>query len=193
MRASVAKAQDAQFQKRTEARRQLGHWEGWRDLSAEIRQHVIKHLPDYLEEFSDNVQKNGGHVFFAKDGDEASTFIKQLAIKKQAHHIVKSKSMVTTEIGLDKELLTIPGLSLMETDLAEFILQEDNWDEPTHIVFPTLHKNRNQIQKVLKNSVMMVITTLNTWQDLSVTISVITLCKLILALLAVTLRLLITG
>lgn len=81
MRASVAKAQDAQFQKRTEARRQLGHWEGWRDLSAEIRQHVIKHLPDYLEEFSDNVQKNGGHVFFAKDGDEASTFIKQLAIK----------------------------------------------------------------------------------------------------------------
>lgn len=101
--------------------------------------------------------------------------------------------MVTTEIGLDKELLTIPGLSLMETDLAEFILQEDNWDEPTHIVFPTLHKNRNQIQKVLKNSVMMVITTLNTWQDLSVTISVITLCKLILALLAVTLRLLITG
>lgn len=145
MRASVAKAQDAQFQKRTEARRQLGHWEGWRDLSAEIRQHVIKHLPDYLEEFSDNVQKNGGHVFFAKDGDEASAFIKQLAIKKQAHHVVKSKSMVTTEIGLDKELLTIPGLSLMETDLAEFILQEDNWDEPTHIVFPTLHKNRNQI------------------------------------------------
>lgn len=150
MRASVAKAQDSQFQKRTEARRQLGHWEGWRDLSAEIRQHVIKHLPDYLEEFSDNVQKNGGHVFFAKDGNEASAFIKQLAIKKNVHHVVKSKSMVTTEIGLDKELLTIPGLSLMETDLAEFILQEDNWDEPTHIVFPTLHKNRNQIQKVFE-------------------------------------------
>ncbi len=150
MRASVAKAQDAQFQKRTDARRQLGHWEGWRDLSAEIRQHVIKHLPDYLEEFSDNVQKNGGHVFFAKDGDEASAFIKQLAIKKNVHHVVKSKSMVTTEIGLDKELLTIPELSLMETDLAEFILQEDNWDEPTHIVFPTLHKNRNQIQKVFE-------------------------------------------
>ena len=70
--------------------------------------------------FSDNVQKNGGHVFFAKDGNEASAFIKQLAIKKNVHHVVKSKSMVTTEIGLDKELLTIPGLSLMETDLAEF-------------------------------------------------------------------------
>ena len=55
--------------------------------------------------------------------------------------------MVTTEIDLDKTLLTIPGTSLLESDLAEFILQEDNWDEPTHIVFPTLHKNRDQIQK----------------------------------------------
>ena len=33
--------------------------------------------------------------------------------------------MVTTEIDLDKELLKIPGVSVMETDLAEFILQED--------------------------------------------------------------------
>lgn len=150
MRASVAKAQDAQFVKRTAARRELGDWNGWRDLSAQIRQHVIEHLPDYLEEFADNVHKNGGHVFFAKDGDEASAFIKQLAIKKNAHHVVKSKSMVTTEINLDQTLLTIPKMSLMETDLAEFILQEDNWDEPTHIVFPTLHKNRDQIQKVFQ-------------------------------------------
>lgn len=55
--------------------------------------------------------------------------------------------MVTTEIDLDKTLLSIPGANLLESDLAEFILQEDNWDEPTHIVFPTLHKNRDQIQK----------------------------------------------
>jgi L-lactate dehydrogenase complex protein LldF len=150
MRASVAKSQDAQFDKRTAARRELGNWEGWRDLSAQIRQHTIKYLPDYLEEFSDNVKKNGGHVFFAKDDKEASGFIKELAIKKHAKNVVKSKSMVTTEIDLDKTLLSIPGLALMETDLAEFILQEDNWDEPTHIVFPTLHKNRDQIQKVFQ-------------------------------------------
>ena len=147
MRAAVAKAQDAQFVKRTQARRELGNWNEWRDLAEQIRQHVLKYLPDYLEEFADNVEKQGGHVFFAKDEDEAHNFIKELAIAKKAKNIVKSKSMVTTEIDLDKMLLSIPGANLLESDLAEFILQEDNWDEPTHIVFPTLHKNRDQIQK----------------------------------------------
>ena len=147
MRVAVAKAQDAQFVKRTAARREMGHWNEWRDLAEQIRQHVIKYLPDYLEEFSNNVERQGGHVFFAQTEEEARNFIKELAIEKQAKKIVKSKSMVTTEIDLDKTLLTIPGTSLLESDLAEFILQEDNWDEPTHIVFPTLHKNRDQIQR----------------------------------------------
>lgn len=147
MRAAVAKAQDAQFVKRPAARREMGHWNEWRDLAEQIRQHVIKYLPDYLEEFSNNVERQGGHVFFAQTEEEARNFIKELAIEKQAKKIVKSKSMVTTEIDLDKTLLTIPGTSLLESDLAEFILQEDNWDEPTHIVFPTLHKNRDQIQR----------------------------------------------
>ena len=62
MRASVAKAQDAQFEKRTRAREQLGHWNEWRELGEQIRQHAVKHLPDYLEEFSENVQKNGGQI-----------------------------------------------------------------------------------------------------------------------------------
>ncbi len=148
MRASVAKAQDAQFEKRTRAREQLGHWNEWRELGEQIRQHAVKHLPDYLEEFSENVQKNGGHVYFAKTDADATAYIKQVVREKNIKKVVKSKSMVTTEIDLDKELLKIPGVSVMETDLAEFILQEDDWDEPTHIVFPTLHKNRDQVREI---------------------------------------------
>ncbi|MGK0627935.1 LUD domain-containing protein, partial [Enterococcus faecalis] len=34
------------------------------------------------------------------------------------------------------------------TDLAEFILQMDDWDETSHIVFPSIHKNREQIRQV---------------------------------------------
>ena len=116
MRASVAKAQDAQFEKRTRAREQLGHWNEWRELGEQIRQHAVKHLPDYLEEFSENVQKNGGHVYFAKTDVDATAYIKQVAREKNVKKVVKSKSMVTTEIDLDKELLKIPGLSVMETD-----------------------------------------------------------------------------
>ncbi|MCI1921441.1 MAG: LutB/LldF family L-lactate oxidation iron-sulfur protein [Liquorilactobacillus nagelii] len=150
MQKSVAKAQDAQWEKRPASRKELGHWEDWRNLGEQIRQHVIKYLPDYLEEFSDNVEKRGGHVFFAQTDKEAVDYIKKIAQQKKAHKIVKSKSMVTTEINLDKELLKLPDTSVLETDLAEFILEEDNWDEPTHIVFPTLHKNRDQIQKIFQ-------------------------------------------
>lgn len=66
MQAAVAKAQDAQFIKRTKARREMGNWNEWRDLAEQIRQHVLKYLPDYLEEFSQNVEKQGGHVFLLK-------------------------------------------------------------------------------------------------------------------------------
>ncbi|KRL10054.1 LutB/LldF family L-lactate oxidation iron-sulfur protein [Schleiferilactobacillus perolens] len=150
MQQAVAKAQDAQWDKREASRKELGHWQDWRKLGEQIRQHVIHYLPDYLEEFADNVEKRGGHVFFAQKDTDAVEYITKLAKEKQVQRVVKSKSMVTTEINLDKELLKIPGMKLMETDLAEFILQSDNWDEPTHIVFPTLHKNRDQIQKVFE-------------------------------------------
>ena len=150
MQAAVAKAQDAQFVKRTKARREMGHWNEWRDLAEQIRQHALKYLPDYLEEFAGNVEKQGGHVFFAETEKEARDFITELVVKKQAHKVVKSKSMVTNEIEIDKALTALPNVDVLESDLAEFILQEDNWDEPTHIVFPTLHKNRDQIQAEFK-------------------------------------------
>ncbi len=148
MQKAVAKAQDAQWTKRTASRNELGHWEQWRELGQQIRQHVVRYLPDYLEEFADNAEKRGAHVYFARTDKEAAAYIRELAERKHVQHVVKSKSMVTTEIDLDQELLKIPGLSLLETDLAEFILQEDDWDEPTHIVFPTLHKNRDQIHEI---------------------------------------------
>lgn len=149
MQASVAKSQDAQHTKREASRAELGNWEQWRELGEQIRQRAINYLPDYLEEFSDNVEKNGGDVFFASTDEDAVQYIEKIVKETGAKKIVKSKSMVTTEIDIDKRLLALnQGLSVMETDLAEFILQEDDWDEPTHIVFPTLHKNRDQVKEI---------------------------------------------
>ncbi|WP_201736514.1 LutB/LldF family L-lactate oxidation iron-sulfur protein [Bifidobacterium xylocopae] len=145
---AVAKAQDAQWIKREAARQELGNWEDWRSLGEQIRQHTVRYLPDYLEEFSDNVEKNGGRVFFAQTDVEARDFIVNLAREKQVRNVVKSKSMVTSEIGVDKALLEIEGMNLLETDLAEFILQQDDWDEPTHLVFPAIHKDRDQVREV---------------------------------------------
>ncbi|KGL39652.1 iron-sulfur cluster-binding protein [Listeria sp. SHR_NRA_18] len=150
MQKAVAKAQDDQWVKRETSRENLGNWEEWRDLGEQIRQHTLENLDFYLEQFSDNVTKNGGKVFFASTEQEATDYVKDVIRQKNAKKIVKSKSMVTTEIDLDRLLLEMDGVSVMETDLAEFILQMDDWDEPSHIVFPDIHKNREQIRLVFK-------------------------------------------
>lgn len=150
MQQAVAKAQDTQWIKREGARQKLGNWSEWRELGESIRQHTIQYLPDYLREFSDNVTKSGGHVFFAQTAEEANDYVKKVVLEKKAKKIVKSKSMVTTEVDIDPMLLRLEDVDVLETDLAEFILQMDDWDEPSHIVFPSIHKNREQIRQVFE-------------------------------------------
>ena len=50
------------------------------------------------------------------------------------------------EIGLN-EFLERHGVAAHETDLAEMILQLGN-DQPSHIVVPALHKNRQQMREI---------------------------------------------
>ena len=51
-----------------------------------------------------NVERVGGHVFFAADAAEAREHVVGLARERGARLIVKSKSMVTEEIGLNPAL-----------------------------------------------------------------------------------------
>lgn len=147
MRGAVSSAQDRFQSRRLKAAEELGNWEEWRSHAEEIRQHVLENLDYYLYQLSENVSKRGGHVFFAKTAEEANEYIKGIAKKKNAKKIVKSKSMVTEEINLNAALEEI-GCKVMETDLGEFILQENDHEPPSHIVAPALHMNRGQVREV---------------------------------------------
>ena len=84
MRGAISAAQ-ARFQTRRQARvEELGNWEEWRAHGEEIRKHVLENLDAYLYELSENVAKRGGHVFFAKTKEDASNYIKNIAIQKEA-------------------------------------------------------------------------------------------------------------
>ncbi|MFT4415521.1 LutB/LldF family L-lactate oxidation iron-sulfur protein [Fredinandcohnia humi] len=150
MRGAVSRAQETiQGRKRT-VTDELGNWEEWRNHGVEIRQHVLENLDYYLYQLSENVSNRGGHVFFAQTAEEASTYISDLAKKKEAKNIVKAKSMVTEEISLNQKLEET-GCRVIETDLGEYILQMDDHDPPSHIVVPALHKNKEQIRDVFAN------------------------------------------
>lgn len=152
MRKSVANAQERMFTNRAIAAEKLGNWEEWREMGMDIRNHVLENLDYYLQQLSDNVQKNGGHVFFARTAEEATAYVENIVQEKNAKKVVKSKSMVTEEIGLNK-IIERNECEVVETDLGEYILQVDDCDPPSHIVVPALHKNRMQIRDVFKEKI----------------------------------------
>lgn len=147
MRGAVSKAQQTIQTRKNNVTEAMGNWEEWRSHGEEIRQHVLENLDYYLYELSEQVAKRGGHVFFAKTADEASAYIEQVAVDKKVKKVVKAKSMVTEEISLNKKLEEA-GCEVIETDLGEYILQVDDYDPPSHIVVPALHKNKEQIRDV---------------------------------------------
>ncbi|MDF0727093.1 LutB/LldF family L-lactate oxidation iron-sulfur protein [Cytobacillus sp. S13-E01] len=149
MRNAMVSAQEGLKGRKLNAQEELGNWEEWRLLAEEIRQHTLENLDYYLDQLSENVKKRGGHVFFAQTAEEANEYITNIAKRKEAKKVIKSKSMVTEEISMN-EALEAAGCEVIESDLGEYILQIDDHDPPSHIVAPALHKNKDQIRDTFK-------------------------------------------
>ncbi|WP_082232171.1 LutB/LldF family L-lactate oxidation iron-sulfur protein [Halobacillus massiliensis] len=145
MRQAVSSAQGRFRTRKAAAADELGDWEDWRTLGEEIRSHTLENLDYYLQQLSEQVENRGGTVFFAKTAEEANEYVQKIAQEKQAKKVVKAKSMVTEEIGLN-HALEQTGCEVVESDLGEWILQLDE-DPPSHIVTPALHKNRKEIRE----------------------------------------------
>ncbi|GMX64068.1 lactate utilization iron-sulfur protein LutB [Paenibacillus elgii] len=124
----------------------FGHWEDWRERGRQIRKHVVEHLDYYLTQFTDNVSKAGGHVYFCRTGDEAVKTFMEIAEKRRAKLVAKGKSMVSEEIHLNHHLEE-RGIEAIETDLGEYILQLAK-ETPSHLIIPAIHKNKQQIADI---------------------------------------------
>jgi L-lactate dehydrogenase complex protein LldF len=114
-----------------------------RSLAGQIKQHTLDHLDYYLVQLKAAIEKRGGHVHFARTGDDATRIILDIAKNANVKSIIKSKSMVSEEIEL-AHTFEAEGYDVVETDLGEFIVQIDH-DKPSHIVTPIIHKDRQSI------------------------------------------------
>lgn len=148
MRSAIANAQDLINKKREDIFTELGDYQQWRNQASAIRDHVLENLDFYLERFVTSAEKNGAKVSFAVNDREATQKALAICTAKAARTVVKSKSMVTEEVGLN-EVLEEAGIEVVETDLGEYLLQIDDHDKPSHIVVPALHKDRDGICRVL--------------------------------------------
>jgi L-lactate dehydrogenase complex protein LldF len=137
--------------KRLAAIAECDDWEQLRAAGSALKQDVLARLPELLEELEANVTARGGTVHWARDGDEANRIVAELIRGTGSTEVVKVKSMATQEIGLN-EYLEAQGITPIETDLAELIVQLGH-DKPSHILVPAIHRNRAEIRDIFEREI----------------------------------------
>lgn len=125
-----------------------GDLQSYRQRARHIRQDTIQHLNEYLEQFTQNAQRNGFVVHRAANAQEAVSIVLNLCTGKGARRVVKSKSMVSEEIGLNPALEQA-GIQVVETDLGEYIVQIRG-EPPAHIITPAVHLRRSDVGKTFQ-------------------------------------------
>jgi L-lactate dehydrogenase complex protein LldF len=128
---------------RREAFGELPEGDALRDRARAIKEATLQRLDHYLEQLVDNVERLGGHVHFATTPEDARRIILDIATRTGTRMVVKSKSMATEEIHLN-EALEAAGITPVETDLGEYIIQLAH-ERPSHIIAPAIHKTKEQV------------------------------------------------
>ena len=124
-----------------------------RSQTRQMKEDVLRHLPDYLEQLERNFQANGIIVHWARDGVEAGEIVRGIGLQNGARTVVKAKSMATEEIHLN-HVLEQAGLKVVETDLGEYIIQLAG-EPPSHIVAPVIHKRLEEIAEIFHEKLDM--------------------------------------
>ena len=123
-------------------------WESMRDRAREIKAHTLANLDHYLEMAERNIRAAGGNVFFAGDADAAARYVLDLARDRGVRVAIKSKSMLSEEMGLN-DRLSEQGVEPVETDLGEYIVQLAD-ETPFHIIAPAIHKSRAEVSALFQ-------------------------------------------
>lgn len=149
LRSAVRKATESTVDSRRNIINQIPYWEQLREKVYSIKKDAIENLDKYLVQFEENCVKNNINVHWALDAEEARKIIFDIAQRTNSTKIVKSKSLTTEEIYLNK-FLTDSNIEVLETDLGEYIVQL-NGQIPSHLIIPAMHLSRKDIGKLFSD------------------------------------------
>ena len=127
------------------------NWEQMRERAQAIKTHTIGNLDYYLEQVHANVTKAGGHVSFARNAESASRYVLDLARRKGVRTVIKGKSMISEEMGLNHKFID-DGIETVETDLGEYLIQLRD-ETPYHIIAPAIHMSKEDVSTTLHEKV----------------------------------------
>ncbi len=129
--------------KRDRASHSVPEWETLRDLASRIKLHTMSRLDEYLEQFEANATRLGAQVHWARDAAEHNSIVADILERHGVTRVVKSKSMLTEECGLNPHLEE-RGIEVTDTDLGEWIVQLRH-EHPSHIVTPAIHIMKEEV------------------------------------------------
>jgi len=130
------------------ATERLPEFEELREEGRAIKDHTLAHLDFYLELYESNVVASGGKVHWAPTPQEACAAVRQICRSVGAKTVTKGKSMVAEEVGLN-EFLEANGITPIETDLGEYIIQLRH-EPPSHIIAPAIHLVKEQVAETFR-------------------------------------------
>ena len=125
-------------------------FEALRDLGRDIRNESVSRMPELLERFEARARSAGATVLWAEDADAARKIFADIVSRHGLKLAVKSKSMVSEEIGLNAAL-SAAGCEPVESDLGEFIVQLAD-EPPSHIIAPAMHKRKEEVADILSRA-----------------------------------------
>ena len=121
-------------------------FEAVRDAIAGIKCNVSSRFEELAEAFKQNAEARGAKVFRTADPAQVKQYILDLAKAKGVQRVVKSKSMASEEIHLNKAFEQA-GIEVDETDMGEWIIQLAH-QTPSHMVMPAIHMTKEEVATV---------------------------------------------
>ena len=126
-------------------------FEAVRDRIAEVKGNASSRFEELAEQFKANAERRGAKVFRTSDPAEVKRYILDLAKAQNVQAVVKSKSMASEEIHLNKAFEQA-GIQVDETDLGEWIIQLAH-QTPSHMVMPAIHMTKEEVAEVFSQEV----------------------------------------
>jgi L-lactate dehydrogenase complex protein LldF len=120
-----------------------------REQARTVRANALVKQPELLEQLEARLTENGIRVHWAETPEQANAIILEILAAAGAKSVVKGKSMVSEETGLNHHLEQ-HGIEVIESDLGEYIIQLAK-EPPSHIVAPAIHKNRREVAELFRD------------------------------------------
>lgn len=147
MQGAISRAMGSLRARRALAWPSVERFEELRSQARAVKEEALERAEELLAEFSARATEAGAVVVRARDAKAATGYIGDLARDRGVRLVIKSKSMTSEEIHLNKAL-EAAGVTVVEGDLGERIIQLAG-ERPSHLVVPAIHKSKEEIIRLL--------------------------------------------